>query len=36
VLWHQLRVTVLFVTHDIDESVYLSQRVLVMSRCADG
>ncbi|MFZ0777337.1 MAG: ABC transporter ATP-binding protein [Xanthobacteraceae bacterium] len=31
VLWHRLRVTVLFVTHDIDESVYLGQRVLVMS-----
>ena len=32
VLWRRLRVTVLFVTHDIDESVYLGQRVLVMSR----
>jgi NitT/TauT family transport system ATP-binding protein len=31
VLWHRLRVTVLFVTHDIDESVYLGQRVLVLS-----
>ncbi|MGB7076237.1 MAG: ABC transporter ATP-binding protein [Xanthobacteraceae bacterium] len=31
VLWHRLRVTVLFVTHDIDESIYLGQRVLVMS-----
>jgi NitT/TauT family transport system ATP-binding protein len=31
VLWQKLRVTVLFVTHDIDESVYLGQRVLVMS-----
>ena len=31
VLWRKLRVTVLFVTHDIDESVYLGQRVLVMS-----
>ncbi|MFZ3355026.1 MAG: ABC transporter ATP-binding protein [Xanthobacteraceae bacterium] len=31
VLWTRLRVTVLFVTHDIDESVYLGQRVLVMS-----
>ena len=31
VLWHRLRVTVLFVTHDIDESVYLGERVLVMS-----
>ena len=30
-LWRQLGVTVLFVTHDIDESVYLAQRVLVLS-----
>jgi len=30
-LWNKLRVTVLFVTHDIDESVYLGQRVLIMS-----
>jgi len=30
-LWHQLAVTVLFVTHDIDESVYLAQRALVLS-----
>ncbi|HEY2530735.1 MAG TPA: ABC transporter ATP-binding protein [Xanthobacteraceae bacterium] len=31
VLWRRLRVTTLFVTHDIDESVYLGQRVLVLS-----
>jgi NitT/TauT family transport system ATP-binding protein len=30
-LWHRLGVTILFVTHDIDESVYLGQRVLVLS-----
>ncbi|MEV2242709.1 ABC transporter ATP-binding protein [Micromonospora sp. NPDC049891] len=30
-LWHKLRVTVLFVTHDIDEAVYLGQRVLILS-----
>jgi len=30
-LWKQLGITVLFVTHDIDESVYLGQRVLVLS-----
>lgn len=30
-LWHELGVTTLFVTHDIDESVYLGQRVLVLS-----
>ena len=30
-LWERLDITVLFVTHDIDESVYLGQRVLVLS-----
>jgi NitT/TauT family transport system ATP-binding protein len=30
-LWHQLGVTILFVTHDIDEAVYLGQRVIVLS-----
>ncbi|MCW2696716.1 MAG: transporter [Modestobacter sp.] len=30
-LWHRLGVTILFVTHDIDESVYLGERVLVLS-----
>nr|BFE73164.1 ABC transporter ATP-binding protein [Actinoplanes digitatis] len=30
-LWRQLGVTVLFVTHDIDEAVYLGERVLVLS-----
>jgi NitT/TauT family transport system ATP-binding protein len=30
-LWHQLHVTMLFVTHDIDEAVYLGQRVLILS-----
>lgn len=30
-LWIRLGVTVLFVTHDIDEAVYLGQRVLVLS-----
>jgi NitT/TauT family transport system ATP-binding protein len=30
-LWRTLGVTVLFVTHDIDESVYLGQRVIVLS-----
>jgi len=30
-LWHRLGVTVLFVTHDIEESIYLAQRVLVLS-----
>ena len=30
-LWHRLGVTVLFVTHDIDEAVYLGERVLALS-----
>ncbi len=30
-LWQRLGVTVLFVTHDIDEAIYLGQRVLVLS-----
>lgn len=30
-LWERLGVTVVFVTHDIDEAIYLGQRVLVLS-----
>jgi NitT/TauT family transport system ATP-binding protein len=30
-LWQRLGVTVLFVTHDIDESVYLGERVVVLT-----
>jgi NitT/TauT family transport system ATP-binding protein len=30
-LWRRMGITILFVTHDIDEAVYLGQRVLVMS-----
>lgn len=30
-LWRRLGVTLLFVTHDIDEAIYLGQRVLVLS-----
>ncbi|WP_285495574.1 ABC transporter ATP-binding protein [Actinomadura sp. NBRC 104425] len=30
-LWKRLGVTVLFITHDIDESVYLAERVIVLS-----
>jgi NitT/TauT family transport system ATP-binding protein len=30
-LWKRLGVTILFVTHDIDEAVYLGQRVVVLS-----
>ena len=29
-LWRTLRMTVLFVTHDVDEAIYLGQRVLVL------
>jgi len=29
-VWRRLRITVLFVTHDIDESVYLADRVVVL------
>lgn len=31
-VWSRLRMTILFVTHDIDEAVYLSDRVLVLSQ----
>jgi NitT/TauT family transport system ATP-binding protein len=31
-LWRSLRTTILFVTHDIEEAVYLSDRVHVLSR----
>ena len=30
-LWREYRLTVLFVTHDIDEAIYLAERVLVLS-----
>ena len=30
-VWHRLGLTLLFVTHDIDESVYLGQRVIMLS-----
>jgi NitT/TauT family transport system ATP-binding protein len=30
-LWRRLEVTILFVTHDIDEAVYLGQRVIMLS-----
>jgi NitT/TauT family transport system ATP-binding protein len=30
-LWQRLKVTILFVTHDIDEAIYLGQRVVMLS-----
>ena len=33
-LWRELQMTVVFVTHSVFESVYLSQRVVVMTRAA--
>lgn len=29
-IWQELKITILFVTHDIDEAIFLSNRVLVM------
>ena len=31
-IWQETRKTVLFVTHQIDEAIYLSDRVMVMTR----
>jgi NitT/TauT family transport system ATP-binding protein len=31
-LWHGLKMTIVFITHDVDEAILLSDRVLVMSR----
>jgi NitT/TauT family transport system ATP-binding protein len=31
-LWQEYRLTVLFVTHDIDEAIYVAQKVLVLSK----
>jgi NitT/TauT family transport system ATP-binding protein len=31
-IWSDLRLTIVFVTHDTDEAVYLSRRVAVMGR----
>ena len=32
-LWKQTGVTIVFVTHDVSEAIFLSDRVVVMSRC---
>jgi len=31
-LWEELRTTILFITHDIEEAVYLSDRILLLSQ----
>jgi NitT/TauT family transport system ATP-binding protein len=31
-LWAQLKTTILFITHDIEEAIYLSDRIWVLSR----
>jgi NitT/TauT family transport system ATP-binding protein len=31
-LWHEFHMTVIFVTHDVDEAVFLSDRIVVMTR----
>jgi NitT/TauT family transport system ATP-binding protein len=31
-LWHELNLTVIFVTHDSDEAIYLSDRVVALSK----
>ena len=31
-LWAELKTTVVFITHDIEEAIYLSDRILVLSR----
>ena len=31
-VWEKLRPTILFITHDIDEAIFLGDRILVMSR----
>ena len=35
-VWQQFEVTMLFVTHDIDEAVYLGQRVVMLVILAHG
>jgi len=35
-LWDELGQTVVFITHDIDESIYLSDRIIVLSKLPGG
>ena len=30
-LWHEVRTTVLFVTHDVDEAIFLADRIAIMT-----
>ena len=32
-IWKNIDVTILFITHDLDEAAYLSDRILVMGTC---
>ncbi len=36
VLWEELGQTVVFITHDIDEAIYLSDRIIVLNRPPHG
>lgn len=31
-LWQEFRITVVFVTHDLDEAIFLSDRLVIVSR----
>jgi NitT/TauT family transport system ATP-binding protein len=31
-IWAELKTTILFITHDIEEAIYLSDRIWVLSR----
>ncbi|HWL01143.1 MAG TPA: ABC transporter ATP-binding protein, partial [Microbacteriaceae bacterium] len=35
-IWEQHRLTILFVTHDIDEALYLADRVVVLGASGAG
>ena len=35
-LWEKLKITVIFVTHNIEEAVYLADRILVLSNKPTG
>ncbi len=35
-IWHDLGQTVIFITHDIDEAVYLSDRIIVLNVAPNG